>query len=171
MRYLSGIFWGQSWTLVHWFQIILNFLYVCQSGSWYTSLMKSDKSSNISSSGWDIFLNVYTLVQNNSDFLTWNSNISILPGWNLLHLYTIVLLVGHLLRPLVLLLLVQLCTKILGFFTNYPITHNMFLICFLFLTAFTKKAEKIFNWARCGRSHKHTPVMCNVEWHSNYIFC
>ena len=60
IRYLSRIFWGQSSTLVHWFQIflnffgdihdmlvnwfqmILNFLHVCQSGSWYTSLMKSD---------------------------------------------------------------------------------------------------------------------------------
>ena len=42
-----------------WFQIILNFLYVCQSGSWHTSLMKSDKFRNISSSGWDLFLNFY----------------------------------------------------------------------------------------------------------------
>ena len=46
-------------TLVHWFQIILIFLYGCQSGSWHTSLMKSDKFRNISSSGRDIFLNFY----------------------------------------------------------------------------------------------------------------
>ena len=100
--------------LVQWFQIILIFLYVCQSGSWYTSLMKSDNFSKIFCSRWDIFLNVqhlfktilivHTPVKNNFDFLTWNSNISILPGWNLLHLYTIFLLVGHLLRPLVLFL-------------------------------------------------------------------
>ena len=48
--------------LVHWFQIILIFLYVCHSGSWYSSLMKPDKFRkfrDISSSGWDIFLNIY----------------------------------------------------------------------------------------------------------------
>ena len=46
-------------TLVHWFQIILNFLYVCQSGSWHTSFMKSNEFRNISSSGWDIFLKFF----------------------------------------------------------------------------------------------------------------
>ena len=45
--------------LLHWFQIILNFLYVCQSGSWHTSPMKSDKFRNVSSSVWYIFLNFY----------------------------------------------------------------------------------------------------------------
>ena len=49
---------------------------------------------------WDIG----TLVLNNSEFLTQNSNIPLLPGLNLLHLNTVVSLVGHLLRPLVLLL-------------------------------------------------------------------
>ena len=38
------------------FQIILNFLYVCQSVSWLTSLLKSYKYRDISSSGRDIFL-------------------------------------------------------------------------------------------------------------------
>ena len=51
---------------------------------------------------WTHSLDVDTIVPNISHFLTWNSNISVLSGWNLLHLYTIVSLVGHLLRPLVL---------------------------------------------------------------------
>ena len=42
--------------LVHNFQIILNFLYFCQSVSWLTSLLKSDKCRDIGCSGWDIFL-------------------------------------------------------------------------------------------------------------------
>ena len=54
---------------------------------------------------WTHSWEVGTLVPNNSEFLTCNSNISILSGYNLLHLNTIVSLVGHLLRPLVLLLL------------------------------------------------------------------
>ena len=41
---------------VHLFQINLNFLYVCQSVSWLTSLRKLDKYRDISSSGSDIFL-------------------------------------------------------------------------------------------------------------------
>ena len=45
--------------LVHYFQIILNFLYVCQSVSWLTHLLKLDKSRDISSSGWDIFLKFF----------------------------------------------------------------------------------------------------------------
>jgi len=42
--------------LVHWFQIVLNLFFVCQSVSWLTSLLKLDKYRNISSSGWHIFL-------------------------------------------------------------------------------------------------------------------
>ena len=42
--------------LVHWFQIITNFVYVCQSGSWNTSLLKSEKFRDISSSGWYMYL-------------------------------------------------------------------------------------------------------------------
>ena len=45
--------------LVHYFQIILNFLYICQSVSWLTSLLKLDKYRDISSSGWDIFLKFF----------------------------------------------------------------------------------------------------------------
>jgi len=57
---------------------------------------------------WTHSLDVDTLVPNSSDFLTWNTNISVHPGWNLLHIYTIVSLVGHLLRPLVLFLYIEL---------------------------------------------------------------
>ena len=42
---------------LHEFQILLNFLYVCRSVSWFTSLLKLDKYRDISSSGWDFFLN------------------------------------------------------------------------------------------------------------------
>ena len=45
--------------LFHHFQIILNFLCVCQSVSWLTSLLKLDKYRYISSSGWDIFLKFF----------------------------------------------------------------------------------------------------------------
>ena len=45
--------------LWHHFHIILNFLYVCQSVSWLTSLLKLDKYRDISSSAWDIFLNFF----------------------------------------------------------------------------------------------------------------
>ena len=43
--------------LVHQFQIIPNFLYVCQSVSWLTHLLKLDKYKDISSSGWDLIVN------------------------------------------------------------------------------------------------------------------
>ena len=41
---------------LHLFQIILNFMYVCQSVSWLTSLLKLYKYRDISSSERDIFL-------------------------------------------------------------------------------------------------------------------
>ena len=44
---------------LHQFQIILNFLYVCQSVCWLTSLLKLDKYRDISYSGWDILLNFF----------------------------------------------------------------------------------------------------------------
>ena len=44
--------------LLH-FQIVLNFLCVCQSVSWLTSLLKFDKCRDISCSGWDIFLKFF----------------------------------------------------------------------------------------------------------------
>merc|ERR1711954_162533 len=56
IRYLSEFFGDIPWMFVHLFQIILNFLYVCQSVSWLISLGKSYKYRDISSSGRDIFL-------------------------------------------------------------------------------------------------------------------
>ena len=44
---------------VPYFQIISNFLYICQSVSWLTSLLKLNKSRDISSSGWYIFLKFF----------------------------------------------------------------------------------------------------------------
>ena len=41
---------------LHHFKIILNFLYVCQSVSWLTSLLKLGQNRDISCPGWDIFL-------------------------------------------------------------------------------------------------------------------
>ena len=51
---------------------------------------------------WTHSWDVGTLVSNNSELLTLNSNISVLPRLNLLHLKTNVSLVGYPLRPLVL---------------------------------------------------------------------
>ena len=45
--------------LVHCFQIILKFLYVCQSVSWLTSILKLDKYRHISGPEWDIFLKFF----------------------------------------------------------------------------------------------------------------
>ena len=63
-------------TLIHFFQIILIFLYVCQSISWPTFKLKLDKNWDITSSEWDIFLifckhswDVWTLVPNATHFL------------------------------------------------------------------------------------------------------
>ena len=49
-------FGGIHGIFVHLFQIILNFLYVCQSVSWLTSLVTLYKYRDISSSGRYIFL-------------------------------------------------------------------------------------------------------------------
>ena len=46
-------------TLLHKCQIFLIFLYVCQSVSWLTSLVKLDKYRDISSSVWNIFLKFF----------------------------------------------------------------------------------------------------------------
>ena len=62
---------------LHFFQIVTHFLYVCQSISWLTSLLKLDKYRDISCSWWDIFLKVFgdipevffTLVPNTYKFL------------------------------------------------------------------------------------------------------
>ena len=43
MRYLSEFFGGIPWMFVHLYQIILEFLYVCQSVIWLTCLLKVHK--------------------------------------------------------------------------------------------------------------------------------
>ena len=58
MRYLSEIFGGIPRMFVHCLQIILNFLYVCQSVSWLSSLLILYKYSDISTSERDIFLKI-----------------------------------------------------------------------------------------------------------------
>ena len=61
--------------LLHHFWIILKFLYVCQSVSWLTSLLKLDKYRDISCSWWyifpkffghipDMFLHLFWILQN-----------------------------------------------------------------------------------------------------------
>ena len=45
--------------LLHHFQMILNFLCVCQSDSWLTSLLKLDKYRHISGPERDIFLKIF----------------------------------------------------------------------------------------------------------------
>ena len=44
------------WMFLHYFQINTNYLYVCQSVSWLTSLLKLDNNKDISRSKWHIFL-------------------------------------------------------------------------------------------------------------------
>ena len=52
---LLNFFGGIPVMFVHLFQVILNFMYVCQSVSWLTSLLKLYKYRDISSSGRYIF--------------------------------------------------------------------------------------------------------------------
>ena len=75
MRYLSDFLGDIPEMLAHFLQMTLNFLYVCQSVSLLTSLRKSDKYMDISSSGSDIFLifliyvwDAGTLATNDSEF-------------------------------------------------------------------------------------------------------
>ena len=72
---------------------------------------------------WTHFWDVGTLVPNKSKFLTLISNISVLSGLNLLDLNTIVSLVGHLLRPLVLFLLNHLPSKRSS--SSFGVTHSL----------------------------------------------
>ena len=60
----------------------------------------------LSEFSWTHSWDVGTLVPNNFKFLIWRSSVSVLPGLNLLHINTIVSLVGHLLRHLVLLVFI-----------------------------------------------------------------
>ena len=59
MRYLPEIFGDISRIFLDYLQIISNFLYVCQSNSWLTSLLKLGKDRDISISGWYIFLKIF----------------------------------------------------------------------------------------------------------------
>ena len=54
-----NFFWDIPWMFLHHFPMIKKGLYVCQSVSWLTSLLKLDKYRGISSSGWNIFLNFF----------------------------------------------------------------------------------------------------------------
>ena len=45
--------------ILHYCKIDTNFLYVCQFVSWLTSLLKLGSSRDISSYGWDLFLNLF----------------------------------------------------------------------------------------------------------------
>ena len=52
-------FGGIPGMFVHLFQIILNFMYICQSVSWLTSLLQLHKYRDISTSEWDMFLKLF----------------------------------------------------------------------------------------------------------------
>ena len=52
-------FWDIPFMFVHYFQIITNFLFVCQSYSLLISLLKLDQYRDISRPGWDIFLKIF----------------------------------------------------------------------------------------------------------------
>ena len=56
---LLKLFGDIPWILVQQFQMIVSFLYVCQSVNWLTSLLKLYKYRDISSSGGDIFLKYF----------------------------------------------------------------------------------------------------------------
>ena len=59
MRYLSEIFWRHSWGVYTLVPNTYTFLYVCQSISWLTYLLKWGQYRNISCPGWDIFLKFF----------------------------------------------------------------------------------------------------------------
>ena len=59
MRYLPESFLDIPGMFVHYFQIITNFLFVCQSYSLLISLLKIDQYRDISCPGWDIFLKIF----------------------------------------------------------------------------------------------------------------
>ena len=59
MRYFSENFGGLPGMFLHYFQIIANFLCVCQAVSWPTSWMKIGHCRDISCPRWDIFLKFF----------------------------------------------------------------------------------------------------------------
>ena len=90
-RYLSEIFGDISGMLTCQFQMILIFLYDCQSVSWLTSLLILFKYRDNSSSGWDISLkflgdNLRTFIHYIQIILIFFMSVSLLVGlvsyWN-----------------------------------------------------------------------------------------
>ena len=59
MSYISEFFWNITRIFLDYLQIILNFLYVCQSFSWLTFLLKLGQYRYISCTGRDIFLKIF----------------------------------------------------------------------------------------------------------------
>ena len=59
MRYIPDFFKDNPGMFIHNLQIITNFLFVCQSFSWLTSLMKLGQYRDISCPGQDIFLKTF----------------------------------------------------------------------------------------------------------------
>ena len=59
MRYFLKISGNIPGRFLHHFPIITNCLYVCQSVSWLTSLLKLGKYRDMSCPGWYIFLNFF----------------------------------------------------------------------------------------------------------------
>ena len=62
MRYLPDVFTVNPGMFLHDLQIITNFLFVCQSFSWLTSLMKLGQYRDISCPGQDIFLKMFAAI-------------------------------------------------------------------------------------------------------------
>ena len=52
------LFWHISGMFAHFFQIVTNFLYVCQSVRWIAYLLKLGQYRDISCPGWDRFLKI-----------------------------------------------------------------------------------------------------------------
>ena len=59
IRYLSDFFGDIPEGFVHWLETFTNFLFVCQSVSWLTSLLKLYKYRDISCSWWVTFLKYF----------------------------------------------------------------------------------------------------------------
>ena len=102
-------FEGFPGVFLKWIQLILNFLYVCQSVSWLPYLRKLCQERDISSSGWYIFLKFletfpgyfWTIFK---FFLI--SCMSVSLSLSLLYFFQLVISGGQLLRPLVLFLVI-----------------------------------------------------------------
>ena len=59
MVYYSEIYGTPSGMFLHYFQIITNFLFVCQYAFWLTYLQKSGEYNDITSYGCMMFLNLF----------------------------------------------------------------------------------------------------------------